>query len=315
MEGAKVESGSWHTYPSIFALGHRAIEELLFDPVLVEEKIDGSQFSFGFFSGYPKGHWRMRSKGADINLDAPEKMFAPAVEFVRSLPVVVEWTYRAEYLSKPKHNVLAYDRTPRGGLILFDINTGHETYLGWDAKVAEAERLGLEVVPRIFEGRVADLTQLQTWMATVSVLGGQTVEGLVFKNYYRFGRDAKVLMGKFVSEAFKEIHKGEWRRMNPNSADILDRLWAEYRTPARWAKALQHLGEAGKIEGSPRDIGLLIREVPTDVEKECAEEIKEALYAWAWPKLRRGLTSGLAEWYKGKLAEQQQFAGEGGGGE
>ena len=29
----------------------------------------------------------------------------------------------------------------------------------------------------------------------------------------------------------------------------------------------------------------------------------------------RGLTSGLAEWYKGKLAEQQQFAGEGGGGE
>lgn len=40
---------SWHSYPSTFALGHRAIADLLLDPVLVEEKVDGSQFSFGVF--------------------------------------------------------------------------------------------------------------------------------------------------------------------------------------------------------------------------------------------------------------------------
>ena len=40
---------SWHSYPSIFALGHRALAELFLDPVVVEEKVDGSQFSFGLF--------------------------------------------------------------------------------------------------------------------------------------------------------------------------------------------------------------------------------------------------------------------------
>lgn len=38
---------SWHSYPSIYNLGHRYIADLLTVPVIVEEKIDGSQFSFG----------------------------------------------------------------------------------------------------------------------------------------------------------------------------------------------------------------------------------------------------------------------------
>ena len=31
-------SDSWHSYPSIFAMGHRALKELFLDPVIVEEK-------------------------------------------------------------------------------------------------------------------------------------------------------------------------------------------------------------------------------------------------------------------------------------
>ncbi len=46
---AKMEvlHASWHSYPKIYGLGHKAITELLSDNVMVEEKIDGSQFSFG----------------------------------------------------------------------------------------------------------------------------------------------------------------------------------------------------------------------------------------------------------------------------
>ena len=72
-----------------------------------------------------------------------------------------------------------------------------------------------------------------------------------------------------------------------------------------WQKAVQHLQEAGELEGSPRDIGKLILEVPTDVEKEEVEEIKAILWAWAWPKVRRGLTRGLPEWYKEELLKRQ----------
>lgn len=297
---------SWHSYPSIFHIGHKAVAELLLDPVLVEEKIDGSQFSFGLFED---GH-RARSKGAQLNIIAPDNMFKKAVEIIQGLPLREGWTYRAEYLMKPKHNALAYDRIPRLHLIVFDINTGEEEYLPWEAKADEAERIGLEVVPRLLEGRIEDVQHFRQLLEAVSVLGGQKVEGVVVKNYRRFGLDKKALMGKFVSEAFKEVHAAAWKADNPSSRDILDRLSETYRTPARWQKALQHLKEAGQIEGSPRDIGLLMREVAPDIEKECEQEIKDKLWAWAWPHLRRGVIRGLPEWYKERLLEQQFAAPE-----
>lgn len=292
---------SWHSYPSVFALGHKALAELLLDPVLVEEKIDGSQFSWIFFDGV----YRARSKGAQLNMIAPEKMFSKAIEVIQGLPLHEGWTYRAEYVLKPKHNALAYDRVPRLYLIVFDINTGLEEYLPWEAKAEEAARLGLEVVPRLFEGQIEDIQHFRTLLDTPSVLGGQKVEGVVVKNYARYGADKKVLMGKFVSEAFKEVRAAEWKAGNPKSGDILDRLIDSYRTPSRWQKALQHLTEAGQIEGSPRDIGLLMKEVPTDIEKECEAEMRDKLWEWAWPHISRGVIRGIPDWYKGKLLEQQ----------
>ena len=134
---------SWHSYPSVFALGHKAIEELLLDPVLVEEKVDGSQFSFGRFDG----ELRVRSKGKEMIPDAPEKMFQLAVDFVRTLDLREGWTYRGEYLSKPKHNALNYDRVPNGNVILFDINTEEEGYLSYENKKSEASRIGIEISP------------------------------------------------------------------------------------------------------------------------------------------------------------------------
>jgi len=40
-----------HSYPSVYAIGHKAIEEIFLGPVLIEEKIDGSQFSWGIIDG------------------------------------------------------------------------------------------------------------------------------------------------------------------------------------------------------------------------------------------------------------------------
>ena len=294
---------SWHSYPSTFALGHKAMTELLLDPVVVEEKVDGSQFSFGLF---PEG-LRCRSKGAQLNLIAPEKMFERAIATVQRLEPMLRigWTYRGEYLAKPKHNALAYDRVPEQHVILFDINPAHEEYLSWDVKAEEAARLGLEVVPRLFEGMLTDILMVREMLSRVSVLGGQQIEGVVIKNYSRFGLDKKALIGKYVSEAFKEVHAAEWKAANPNSADIVQSLIGAFRTPARWAKAVQHLREAGTLEDSPRDIGLLMKAVPDDIAAELEEEIKARLYAWAWPKIRRGVCSGMAEWYKDELLKRQ----------
>lgn len=299
---------SWHSYPSIFALGHRYVADLLLDPVLVEEKVDGSQFSFGVFTDETGVKFvRCRSKGADINVIAPEGMFKKGVEWVQANQdnLVTGWTYRGEYLMKPKHNTLVYDRVPNNNIILFDINVAEETYLPYDLKLEEAQRIGLEVVPRVFEGHVTDVQHFRGFLDTTSCLGGQKIEGVVVKNYARFGQDKKVLLGKFVSEAFKEVHGKEWKASNPGKQDVVLALIASLKTPARWDKAIQHLREAGVIEDSPKDIGLLMKEVPADVEKEETEYIKQKLYEWAWPQIRRGVTGGLPEYYKQLLLAKQ----------
>lgn len=291
------------SYPSIYAIGHAALTSLLEGPVVVQEKIDGSQFSFGMFDG----ELRCRSKGAPLHIEAPERMFTAAIDSVKSIAhlLVDGWTYRAEYLAKPRHNALAYDRIPAGHLILFDINTGLESYVTARELQDYAVHLGLEAVPILHHGYLDDMNVLRELLDTTSVLGGQKIEGVVIKNYAQFGRDKKVLMGKFVSEAFKEVHAANWKESNPHHGDIIQMLVGKYRTPARWAKAVQHLREAGTLEASPRDIGPLIREVNTDIEKECAEEIAKALYDWAIPSVRRGATAGLPEWWKEELMKAQ----------
>ncbi len=298
---------SWHSYPSIYNLGHRAIAELLSVPVNVEEKVDGSQFSFGVSE---EGQIKIRSKGCVMHPEAPEKMFDAAAKTVRELaPMLQEgWTYRGEFLARPKHNALAYDRVPDRHIILFDVNTSEESYLDYEAKRAEAARLGLETVPLLYSGMVTDIQLFRSFLERESVLGGQKVEGVVIKprDYNLFSpNDHKVLMGKFVSEAFKEVHGGEWRKANPHPVDVITEIALDLTTPARWSKAVQHLTEAGKLEGSPRDIGALMKEVPADVEKECADEIKERLYKYAWPQIRRKITHGLPEWYKDELLKRQ----------
>lgn len=292
---------SWHSYPSIYALGHKAIGELFNDEVLIEEKIDGSQFSFGRFDGELK----CRSKGAQLIVDNPEKMFEEAVNIVSVLPLKDGFTYRAEYLKKPKHNSLAYQRIPTNHLIIFDINPVEEEYLPYADKVAESKRLGFEVVPIIHFGKVETPEQLLKYMETESVLGGQKIEGMVIKNYSRFGRDKKVLMGKYVSEAFKEVHAKEWKVGNPTKADVVQSLIKGLKTDARWNKAVQHLKERGEYTQSLKDIGNLITEVRTDIKKECTDEIKDALYNYAIDNILRGVTAGLPEWYKNKLLETQ----------
>jgi hypothetical protein len=299
---------SWHSYPKVWAIGHAAVSELFYDDVVVQEKVDGSQFSFGIF----KGELKCRSKGQELNIDAPEKMFEKAVDYVKSIQqsLIDGYTYRCEYLQKPKHNVLAYDRVPKNNLVLFDVNHGEEAYYSLPGTLeCVAEALGLECMPELFRGKISTAVDLEKYLDTMSFLGGKKIEGFVCKNYSRFGKDKKALMGKYVSENFKEKHKKDWKESNPDQNDIIRNIIGAYRTPARWDKAIIHLQERGLLTDSPRDIGLVIKEVPKDLIEECGDEIKDILFKWAFPQLIRGCNRGLAEYYKERLFKSQ-FEGD-----
>lgn len=289
------------SYSDVFTMGHKALAELFDGPVVVEEKIDGSQLSFSRVGDI----LLMRSKGKQLVIDAPEKMFQSGVDAIKAVfPSLPEnWIFRGEYLSAPKHNALAYARVPKFHIIIFDIDTGNQDYLNYSAKAEVAHGLGFEVVPMLYQGAINSVDFLRSLLPGASVLSGAVPEGIVIKNYSRFAADKKILMGKYVREEFAEVNRAEWKKSNPSGVDIIQSLISQYRTEARWEKAVQHLRDLGQIAQEPKDIGSLMVEVEADIMKECEDAIKETLWAWAWSKIARGAKAGLPEWYKNKLLE------------
>lgn len=302
----------YHKYSKIYALGHREVRDIFDEDCIVEEKIDGSQFSFGVYDSTAGPKLRCFSRRREIELEAPDSLFAGAVGTVKGLHnrglLERNWTYRGEVLKAPRHNTLEYGRAPEGNVIIFDIDTGDQFYMGPVDKEIEAERLGLECVP-CYPIAPTCPDDVKGLLEKESCLGKAKIEGVVIKNYKKFGEDKKVLMGKYVSEAFKELHQGAWKKANPSIGDVIQELVDTLRTEARWRKAMQHLADDGALVYEPKDIGLLIREIQKDVKEEQSDYIREILFAHAWKKIQKQVVGGAAEWYKDELLKLQ-FEGE-----
>lgn len=297
-----------HGYSKIYNLGHGAVEHIFDSEVVLQEKLDGSQFSWTLVEEESKLVLKARSHHREINLDAPDNMFQKAIESIKALEphLTVGWTYRAEYMRKPKANTLAYDRTPKLYLAVFDIDAGEEKYLSPTDVKAECDRLGLEIVPTFFVGKVEDIETLKSLLETTSFLGGQKIEGVVAKNYSKIDeKTGKTLMAKHVSEKFRELNHKDFKDRNPSSKGVLETIIAEVKSEARWQKAYQHLLERGKISHEPKDIGLLIRELNKDTLEELEQHIKDRLFKWAWKDISRAIGRGFPEWYKNLLMERQ----------
>lgn len=293
------------SYPKIWNLGHPRVHTLFDKPVLVQEKIDGSQFSFMV----KNGELLMKSKGAPVYRETTDGLFKKTVETVAGLfdegKLVEGWIYRGEAMCKPKHNALAYERVPNGNIILFDIESSPDNRQMFDTLEENADYLGLELVPDIGFLTVDSKEFIDEQMKRTSCLGGP-IEGLVFKSYDLFDIDGKPLMGKFVSQQYREIQGKSWKESNPSfKGDVIQGLAEELRTEARWLKAMYRFRDDGKLTGSVKDIGPLIGEISRDVLEESEEYVKETLWNYAKKVIGRKSSAGFAEWYKQRLAEQQ----------
>lgn len=291
--------------PKIYALGTRFNADIFDGPIVIEEKIDGSQFSFT----YSDGVLVCRSKGQVITGDPG--MFREAVETATKLAtesfLVPGWVYQCEFLAKPKHNVLKYDRIPAGHLVLFDIFTG-TTFVDAFTKQEIAKQLGLEPVPIL-----ADVPQTQFTFPSLrdallereSVLGGTKIEGIVIKNYGKEHPEApgQPMTAKVVSDKFKE--KMARRPMNPKAGpgEFIQALISSLRTEARWVKAIQHLKEENRLLGDNRDIGPLCKEIQRDILEEESDWIKQQLFDEFSKEIIRGSVQGFAQYYQKLLAE------------
>lgn len=300
-----------HSYGKILNLGHKQLQDLLNGEVTIEEKVDGSQFSAQLSID---GEMKFRSRGRILELPVEDKLFKPVVEYFLSIRFKLKtgWIYRGEAICRPKHNTITYGRVPKHNVVIFDIDRGEQDYLTHEEKVEEATRLDLEVVPLLYRGEVLSSDELKSLTVLTSELSflyagtaHPMVEGIVIKNYSQFGRDHRVLMGKLVREELREDHRKNWKNEHPNRGDIINKLTEIYRHENRWLKAVQHLNDAGSLEGDARDIGKIIKEVQSDVMGEGRDEIVRELFKWAWKQISKGIVRGIPEWYKAKLAEVQ----------
>jgi len=287
------------SFPKIFQLGSKYTVGIFDKEVEVTEKIDGSQFNFGKVNG----ELFIRSKGQIIVEGNAPGMFQIGVDYVNSVVEKIpdNTIFYCEYLSKPKHNVLAYDKVPKNNIIVFGVSDEKDNFISkYDELKKYATMIDLEPVPLLYYGKVKDIEKLQEFLETLSVLGGQKIEGFVVKNYtdYMIGNQVVPLWsGKFVSEKFKEVHNRDWKREHTGKGKF-EMFKQKFKSEARWNKAIQHLKEEGKIDGFPHDIGLLIKEIKRDVEEEEKEHIKEFLWKNFGEDILRYSVVGFPEWYK-----------------
>ena len=288
-------------YTKVLTLGSAYTENSLVGEVVVQEKVDGSQFSFGINED---GELVMRSKGQELYQDNFAPMFEKAVNYVLSLKLVTQpdTYFYCEYLQRPKHNTLKYSKEPRNNLLLFDVLTSGR--LVGRADLTEwATKLGVDVVPEIFHG-VVDVDKIKSFLTQESFLGGEIVEGVVIKNYAQtifLGGKVTPLFTKYVREIFKERNADEWKTKKPRGG--ITEFIASFTSPARWEKAVIHAKEKGDLSVSPKDIGMLMKMVAEDVREEETENIKNHLYKFFIDEILRVSVRGLPEWYKNKLLE------------
>ena len=292
------------SYIKIHTLGKKEVTDIyLRGRVQVEEKVDGSFFGFGNL----EGTLHCRSKSKQIMIEAPDDMFkkavATAVRLMEEGKLPRNVVFYGEYLQKPKHSIIKYDRVPKGNIILFDAFS----YSPSGKELLEplsldffSERLGLEMVPALGQLPHVTAPAIDGFLRRDSILGGGQIEGVVIKSpgeWYSkaMNQSFPLFPVKKVNDSFKEVHEKDWKKEHTGKGKI-EALIEMYCTEARWLKAVHTLRDAGELTETPKDIGKLMLRVRQDVVEEDKAEIMEKLWEIVRPDLLRAVGKGLPEW-------------------
>jgi len=277
-------------YQKIIASFKPEVQPIWDGDIIVEEKIDGSQFRIEIDD---KGNIQCGSRTQELGM--LDSMFKKGVDEM----VEVFKDYKApagtltyiygEYLSKPKQNAIPYARTPKHYIIIFDVQE-NKRWLRPKEKEEFAMQFDLEAVPVLWEGDGKEFTAevQEKILKQPSILGHQAgfnhIEGFVIKTYDRFynlneypqykNSDFPWLSCKVVNDEFKEKNKEE----NPNRGQKLQDLKDAYRTEARVLKAIQYCRDRGELKGDLSDLQFIIPRMSEDIVEENKEDIKNALW-------------------------------------
>jgi hypothetical protein len=276
----------------------------------VQEKIDGSQFSF--------------CKAADSSV-APVNFFCKGnpkrtgdALFNKGIAVVSmlhdklnpELVYHSEYMSKPRHNAVTYDRLPKYYCVVYDIRHIISGQFFSPAELqVECDRLGLECVALLFDNSVTRDTTLDAKAVAedliaqimdgrlASCLGTNKPEGVVLK-CHNFMKEATHELGttttsntklKFVTSAFKERKSTKIPKTKADSltpSQFLRSVGSLYDTQPRLRKGIQRM----------RDIRNLQCESSAEYREELEKDLDEDLIKEYGDMLKVTITAEFQRW-------------------
>ena len=305
------------SYPKIVSILDEKIRDIFGKEVIITEKIDGSQFGWGSVNE----QLYYRSKNVVLSdQENPEGLFGEAIGTISKFDKpekldVFRWkrdfVLYAEYLKKPKHNILSYDRIPLNHLVLFGgmrNSIQGNKYLNRSTLEAFAKLLKVDIVPILYQGILKNIEMLDKLLETESYLGGSKIEGLVIecRDYVPERMPwMPFALAKYVSEKFKEKHQTNLKSEKKDLDKILELC---YKSIARYEKGVQHLRENGMLENSVTDIGAIIKEVRKDFIEEEGAEVKQMIAEFYINKhmkrLLKTITCEIPDWYKNKLKEE-----------
>lgn len=294
------------SYGKVLTLGAVYTENALLGEVIIQEKVDGSQFKFGVNG---KGEIVIDSKNQAIHVESPG-MFENGVDTIMKRKKIFKavkpntWFY-AEYLQRPKHNIVAYTKTPKNHIVLFDAVVDSK-FVERKALESLAKMLKIDVIPELWRGEITGekIKFLKEFWTTASYLGGANVEGIVIKNYIQtvlIGGQVFPLFTKLVSPKFQEKMGVKNRKPKVDAQEFIK----SFTNENRWRKAMEFVRDEGKLLGEPKDIGAIIKRIMVDIDEEETDNIKEFFYKMYIKQIKGACTHGFPEFYKELLIKQR----------
>ena len=295
-----------NVYPSIATLDVKSTRDWSENyQYYIEEKIDGSQLSIVIVDG--KLSFYNKHSRANMN-NAFEKAITMLTFKYEGKDILnANYIYHGESVCRIKHNVCVYERTPKHYFILYDIfDVVKNEYVSSEAKIKEAERVGFEMVPILYQNQDPNQNPYEICEKLfkdieegkiTSCLGG-IVEGIVLKHhaYYKKGKYVATKL-KLVTKNFKERHAIKLPKAELSADEFLESLGKSFCTEARFQKSLQHLIERDEVPNA----GKMIAELNADFDKEYKEELSLLLYTEFSPLLKKLAREGVTNWFNNKI--------------
>ncbi|WP_146876831.1 RNA ligase family protein [Bacillus subtilis] len=267
-------------YTSVIRMGHRLTLDVFKegDNIVVTEKIDSANASFTLDE---KGELKAYSRNTELGEGNTLNGFLQWVhENIDPAILVPDLIYFGEWTGNP-HKV-RYEGHEKQ-FFLFDVYSKKlGRYLPFSVARAEANYIGLTLVPVFYEGEYKGYEHLESLVGKTA-LGGklgdiETGEGIVVKNYDHFNHEGKQVFVKMVTDAFREV-KNQKPPRNPAEIGVECMFIRSTVTPARVEKIFLKMMDEGVLEQDVaiEDMGKILKAVTPAVIADVLKEERDSL--------------------------------------